>query len=318
MDGVKDRSKVTMNRINIQENSYLSSEILMGPKYIYALEIFKTMQQNRETKIEVKELTSQDKSNSRREKLTGKVAIVTGGNSGIGRTIVETFLKEGVTVLINYIENERETEKMIYSHKSEGSLVDSFKADVTRKDQVKKMFEYVKQKYGRLDILVNNAGINIPRDFLDITEDEWDLVLNTNLKGSFLCSQEALRVMISQDSISSIINITTESGMSSISSPPKNAHYIASKLGLLGLTRILAVNFAPKVRVNAIAPGWIDTDIHNDPAERERAPYVLKQIPMGRSGRPEEVASVAVFLASDDSSYITGQTIVVGGGRVLL
>ena len=250
------------------------------------------------------------------KKLKDKIALVTGGNSGIGSAIAKEFLTEGATVLINYI--EKEINEMLTLYNKDGCLIDSYKADVTNKDEVKKMFEYIKQKYGRLDILVNNAGINIPLNFLDITEDEWDLVIDTNLKGSFLCSQEALKMMISNNTNGSIINITSESGMSKISCPPTNAHYIASKFGLWGLTRILAVNFAPRVRVNAIAPGWIDSDIHNDPAERKREPYVLKQIPMGRSGRPEEVASVACFLASNDSSYVTGQTIVVGGGRVLL
>ena len=247
--------------------------------------------------------------------LTGKVAIVTGGNTGIGASISRRFAKEEAQVVVAYFELESQATSLVEEITAAGGRALAQECNVRSKDSVDELIELTRTALGRVDILVNNAGMNIPVPLLDLTEDQWDTVVDTNLKGPFLCTQAAARVMLEGGS-GAIVNITSESGMSSITSPITNAHYAASKFGLSGLTRLSANALAPTIRVNAVAPGWIDTLIHDNPAELGRAQQVLGQIPLRRFGDPEEVAAAVTFLASDEASYMTGQTLVVGGGRV--
>ena len=249
--------------------------------------------------------------------MNGEVVVITGGNTGIGRAISRAMQAEGAKVVINYVAHEEQAYDLAHELNSRepGSAM-VCRADITRVSDVRIMFEAVREHFGGVDVLVNNAGINIPASILDLSEEDWDRVLDTNLKGAFLCSREAIPLMLNRGG-GVIVNVSSESGMSSISCPPTNPHYAAAKMGLIGLTRIMAVNLAPKIRVNAVAPGWIDTEIHNESGEEGRAALVLSQIPMGRAGNVEEVAQVVLFLSSSQSSYVSGQTIAIGGARVL-
>lgn len=250
-------------------------------------------------------------------KLSGKVAVVTGGNTGIGRAISLALAKEGASVAVDYVTQAHTAQELVTMINEDTSgRARAYEADVTREKDVKQLFESVVDDFERVDILINNAGINVPATLLELSAKDWDRVLDTNLKGPFLCSREAVRLMVGHGG-GAIVNISSESGMSVVSCPETNPHYAAAKMGLIGLTRVMAVNLAPGIRVNAVAPGWIDTEIHNVPEEQRRIPAVLSQIPMKRAGRPEEVAQLVVFLASDEASYITGQTIAIGGGRIL-
>lgn len=250
-------------------------------------------------------------------RLTGKVAVVTGGNTGIGRAISLALAQEGAGVAIAYVTRSLEAQELVTAiNRETAGSARAYQADVTQEEDIKRLFSAVVADFVRLDILVNNAGINIPATLLELSAEDWDRVLDTNLRGPFLCSREAVRWMVDHGG-GAIVNISSESGMSLITCPGTNPHYAAAKMGLIGLTRVMAVNLAPGIRVNAVAPGWIDTELHNVPEEQSRAATVLSQIPLKRAGEPSEVAQLVVFLASDEASYITGQTIAIGGGRVL-
>ena len=247
-----------------------------------------------------------------------KVVLITGGNTGIGKAVALAMGAEGARVAVNYVAYEDQALELVDSLNSrEPGAAMACRADVTKADDVSRMFEAVRERFGGVDVLINNAGINIPASLLDLSEDDWDRVLDTNLKGPFLCSRAAIPMMLERGA-GVIVNVSSESGLSTVSCPPTNAHYAAAKMGLIGLTRVMAVNFAPTIRVNAVAPGWIDTDIHHQLGEDGRVPMVLSQIPMGRAGTADEVAEAIVFLSSAQSSYISGQTLAVGGARVLL
>ena len=246
--------------------------------------------------------------------LKGKVAIVTGGGRGIGRAIALAFAREGAIVVVNDIDQAADdTAKEITSMGSQALAV---KANVSNSEEVNKMIETVAGKFGRIDILVNNAGISMARPSEDLTEEEYDRVLDVNLKGVFLCSQAVGRVMIKQKS-GRIINISSTNGLFG---QKARAAYDASKGGVVAITRSLAVEWAKNgVIVNSIAPGWVRTEmfahlerrgIYDQKAQRA----MIREIPMKRLGDPTDIANTAIFLASDLCSYITGQIIVVDGG----
>jgi len=246
-------------------------------------------------------------------RLKDKIALVTGATSGIGKAIAQRFAAEGAHVAVNYRphgENQQLAEEMLRDFPTPGVLAP---ADVSKRDDVEKMIADVHQGFGRLDIVVNNAGIEIQKSFLEVTDDEWNAVIAVNLYGPFVVSQAAARLMVERNAGGKIVNI---SSVHEDIPFPGYATYCASKGGLRMLMRNLALDLAPhKINVNNIAPGAIATPINQrtltDPEAKRNA---IGEIPWGRFGTPEEIAAVAVFLASDESDYVTGSTYYVDGG----
>jgi glucose 1-dehydrogenase len=246
-------------------------------------------------------------------KLKGKVALVTGASSGIGQAIAQRFAADGAHVAVNYLprgSNEEDARAVADSLAAPGMAVG---ADVTQRAEVERMMSEVLEKFGRLDIAVCNAGIEIKRPFLEATDEEWNKVISVNLYGAFVVSQTAARQMVRQGEGGRLIY--TSSVHEDIPFPGYTS-YCASKGGVRMLMRNLALELAPyRISVNNIAPGAIATPINqsvlDDPKAKEEA---LSEIPWGRFGRPEEVAAVAAFLASDDAEYVTGSTYYIDGG----
>jgi glucose 1-dehydrogenase len=246
-------------------------------------------------------------------RLQDKVAFITGANSGIGKAIAERFAAEGAHVAVNYLPGgtrgtDAETEVATF-----GTTGIAVGGDVSKREDVERMIAEVVAKFGRLDIAVNNAGIEIKRPFLEVTDDEWNKVIGVNLFGAYLVHQTAARQFVKQGQGGKLINIS--SVHEDIPFPEYTA-YCASKGGIRMMMRNLAMELAPyKINVNNIAPGAIATPINqavlDDPTASKNA---ISEIPWGRFGRPAEVASVALFLASDESEYVTGSTYYVDGG----
>lgn len=253
-------------------------------------------------------------------RLEGKIAIVTGGGRGIGRTICLELAKNGAYVVITdrNFTNAKRTEQLVLKG---GHKAKAYQMDVSKKKDVEKVFQQVFVKNGRLDILVNNAGVSFLTPFEKILEEDWDQTLNTNLKGTFLCSQVAFKMMKSQKG-GKIINIASgasrSGGMVSPGLYNPYAHYAASKAGLECLTRSMAFEGAPYgILVNAISPGPIETDLIRKTYSSKKKKRLISTIPLGRLGRPEEVASAVAFLASDRASYITAKVLDVNGGILM-
>jgi len=246
--------------------------------------------------------------------LKNKIAIVTGARRGMGRTHSLLLAKAGAKVVVSDISKE-DCQKVVEEIKREGGEALSVKCDVLKKEEIEEMVKKTVEKFGKLDILVNNAGICQFKPFLELTEEEWDETLDINLKGYFLCAQASAKEMAKQKS-GAIINIASVvMGQQGIGFP-NIVHYCASKGGIIGMTEALAVELAPyNIRVNAISPGMIETSmissVKQDPKIIEA---MLARIPMHRAGRPEEVSNLVLFLASEESSYITGSTIIADGG----
>ena len=241
-------------------------------------------------------------------KLKGKVALITGASRGIGRAIAIEFAKEGADVIVNYLKNRNLAEELCqYLSQVYGVRTLPIQFDVKDRTDINKAKRVIKQHFAKIDILVNNAGINRPNDFDKITEEEWDEVLSVNLKGHFLVTQTFMDIIPEGGCI---INISSVSGQYG---GPRTTHYAVSKAGLIALTHNMAIFFSKRnIRVNCIAPGIIETEM----AKAAKGLGVEERILMKRLGTPEEVAKVAVFLASDDASYVTGQTINVNGGLI--
>lgn len=245
--------------------------------------------------------------------LTGNKALVTGGSRGIGRGIALALARQGADVAINYHANQQEAEKVVAEIKALGRDSFSLQADVANSASVIKMFEEIKTKWGKLDVLVNNAGVVQFVPFEELSEQQWDVVLDTNLKGQFLCSQQAVKLMPPGSRIINIASIASGGvgvGFSRIS------HYTASKGGVVALTENMALDLAAKgINVNAIAPGVIETDMTKDMLidEKMKAGLIMR-IPKGRVGRPEDIGAAAAFLASNEADYITGTVLYVDGG----
>ena len=246
--------------------------------------------------------------------LKNKVALITGARRGMGRAHALVLAKYGAKVVVTDISQEECQQVVEEINKQDGHAL-ALRLDVTQKDEVAQVFQEAVQKFGRIDVLVNNAGIAEFQSFLIMSEEEWDKTLDINLKGQFLCAQAAAIQMKKQGS-GAIVNIASVAmGQQGIGFP-NIAHYCASKGGIAALTEALAVELAPlNIRVNCIAPGLIDTPMINtvksDPKTMEG---MLGRIPLHRTGRPEEVSELVAFLASDDSSYITGSVVVIDGG----
>jgi len=243
------------------------------------------------------------------KKLEGKVAIVTGSSRGIGKAIALLFAKEGAKVVVNYIISKENADVVVNEIKTIGSFAIAVKADVSKQDSVKRLFEEAKKSFGRVDILVNNAGVYLHNEATEFDEKNWSATIENNLKSVMLCMKEAVHEMQTQKS-GVIVNISSTYGTASFGGAPA---YGASKAGIVFLTKRFAKEFGPKIRVNAIAPGIIDTDMTAGDTKEHLQDY-SKETPMKRIGKPEEIAKAALFLASDDSSYITGDVLVVDGG----
>ena len=246
--------------------------------------------------------------------LKGKVAIITGARRGMGRSHALKLAEAGARVVVADI-SLADCEKVVKEIEKKKGEAMAVACDVTKKAEVDKMVQTAVEKWGKVDILVNNAGIAQFQSFLKMTEEEWDRTLDINLKGYFLCVQAAAREMAKQKS-GVIVNIASVAmGQQGIGFP-NIVHYCASKGGIVGMTEALAVELAPyNIRVNAVSPGMIETpmidQIKQDP---KTMAAMLNKVPMHRVGKPEEVSNLVLFLASDDSSYMTGSTVVVDGG----
>ena len=246
--------------------------------------------------------------------LKNKVAVVTGARRGMGRTHALTLAKAGAKVVVSDISAE-DCQKVVEEIANVGGEAMAIKCDISKKSEVDKMIADTVKKFGKIDILVNNAGIAQFKPFLELTEEEWDKTIDVNLKGYFLCSQAAAREMAKQKS-GVIINIASIA-MGQVGVGFLNlAHYCASKGGIVGLTEELALELAPhNIRINAIAPGVIETPMV-DPlkSSKEVMDATLARVPMRRMGQPQDISNAVLFLASDESSYMTGSTVVVDGG----
>lgn len=249
-------------------------------------------------------------------RLNGKVAIITGSSSGIGRATAILFAKEGAKVVVNYSHSEDEANEVVETIKKSGGEAIAIKADVSDEAAIIEMVDKTIKKYKKIDILYSNAGIEFTKPVTVTSVEEWDKVLTINLRGMFLCAKHVIPKMI-ENGGGSIVN--TSSGAALIGQPNLSA-YSASKGGVLSLTRVLAVEYAQnKIRVNCICPGAIDTPMLRrfinsspDPKETERQLAMIH--PLGRLGKPEEIAHAALYLASDESSFVTGHALIVDGG----
>jgi 3-oxoacyl-[acyl-carrier protein] reductase len=245
-------------------------------------------------------------------KLKDKVAIVTGAGQGIGREIALTFAREGAKVVVSDITEK--IHEVVREIEALGSQALAVKCDVSKLSDAENMVNETIKKFGKVDILVNNAGIFPFKAFTEMTEADWDKVLNVNLKGTFNCTKAVVPHMIKQK-YGKIINISSIAG--TVVGFQQLTHYCASKAGIVGFTKALALELAPYgINVNAIAPGPIETP-GTQVLGKETYEQMKKAIPIGRWGKPSEIANVALFLASEDSSLITGQCIVADGGYTL-
>ncbi len=245
--------------------------------------------------------------------LQGKVAVVTGASRGLGRAVAIELGKLGAKVVVNYSGSEAKALEVVDEIKGLGTDAIAVQANVAESDSVQAMIKEAISTFGSVDILVNNAGITRDNLLMRMKEDEWDDVINTNLKGVFLCTKAVTRQMMKQRA-GRIINISSIVG---VSGNAGQANYVAAKSGVIGLTKTTAKELASRnITVNAVAPGFIATDM-TDKLNEEVQAEMLKQIPLASFGQPEDVANAVAFLASDASRYITGQTIHVDGGMVM-
>ena len=246
------------------------------------------------------------------EKLT-RAAVVTGGSRGIGRAVCLALAKQGCNVVVNYCHGEAAAAETAALCKEQGVEAVTVQADVSTAEGCKKLFEEAVNAFGRVDILVNNAGVTRDNLILRLSEEDFDTVLNANLKGAFLCCKEAARRMVRQR-YGRIINLSSVVGLRGTAG---QVNYSASKAGLLGLTKSLAKELASRgVTANAVAPGFIETDMTNALPEAARS-AMAAGIPAGRPGLPEEVARAVAFFAREDAGYITGQVLCVDGGMAV-
>jgi 3-oxoacyl-[acyl-carrier protein] reductase len=246
-------------------------------------------------------------------KLQGKTALVTGASRGIGREIALELARQGANVAVNFAGSEAKAKEVTEEIKSMGSEAIAIQCNVADGDSVQAMIKETISRFGSLDILVNNAGITRDNLLMRMKENEWDEVINTNLKGVFLCTKAVSRQMMKQRS-GKIINISSIVG---VSGNPGQANYVAAKAGVIGLTKTSARELAARgITVNAVAPGFISTDMTDELSEEVKT-EMLKGIPLSRFGEAKDIARVVSFLASEDSSYMTGQTLHVDGGMVM-
>ncbi|MCF6095813.1 3-oxoacyl-[acyl-carrier-protein] reductase [Thermovorax subterraneus] len=246
--------------------------------------------------------------------LSGKVCLVTGGSRGIGRSISIKLARLGAKVVINYKSNEELAKKVVSEIESLNGEALAFIADVADYEEASRMVEEIYEKFGRIDILVNNAGITRDGLILRMSEKDWDDVINTNLKGIFNTTKNAVRYMVKQRwgriiTISSIVGLYGN---------PGQANYAAAKAGIIGFTKSLAKELGSRgITVNAVAPGFIRTDMTAEIIMKSKEASIIEKIPLRRLGEPDDVANLVAFLASEEANYITGQIIAIDGGLTL-
>jgi len=244
-------------------------------------------------------------------KLKHKICFVTGGSRGIGRAIVKKLADEGGLIVFSYVQDENSASSLIEELGKHGSVVKCLQMDVSDRQSVKTAFNRLQEDFDQIDVLVNNAGINKPEDFDKITDEDWDTVLNVNLKGPFIVTQELLP-LLKQSGNASVINIGSVSGQYG---GPRTAHYAVSKAGLTSLGQVIARFGAENnIRCNTISAGLIQSEMADAGMQSAAVVQASENIVLKRFGKQSEVADVVAFLASDESSYITGQTINVNGG----
>ena len=245
--------------------------------------------------------------------LTGKCAVVTGASRGIGRAIALELASLGARVVVNYSGSVDKAQQVVEEIQANGGEAIAVQANVANGESVQQLMQTAIETYGSIDILVNNAGITRDNLLMRMKDDEWDDVLNTNLKGVFLCTKAVTRQMMKQRA-GRIINISSIVG---VVGNPGQANYVAAKAGVIGLTKTTAQELASRnILVNAIAPGFITTEM-TDGLPEELKEVMLKQIPLAKLGQPEDIAKAVAFFASDSANYITGQTLQVDGGMVM-
>lgn len=245
--------------------------------------------------------------------LTGKVAIVTGGSRGIGQAIILELASAGASVVIGGVSDSSSTQALAKGIQGRGEGILAVKTDVTSVEEVSRLVGTAIERYGHIDILVNNAGITRDNLLVRMKDEEWDAVLNTNLRGAFLCTRAVLGHMMKQRR-GRIINVASVVGLGGNAG---QSNYAAAKAGLIGLTKSTAREVASRgVTVNAVAPGFIDTDMTRKLSEQVKE-RVIQQIPQKRFGSPKDVAQAVAFLASSEASYITGHVLSVDGGMLM-
>ena len=243
-------------------------------------------------------------------KLKDKVCLITGGGKGIGRGICLSFAKEGAKLEINYNQSRKGAEDLAKEFDKNAIAI---KADIGKKVEVDNMISEVLDRFGRIDVLVNNAGISSYCSFLDLEEEEWDRTIDTNLKGTYLCSRRVAIEMINRKIKGKIINISSNCGLLA---QKGLVHYSASKGGINMLTKTMCLELAPYgINVNSIAPGAVEVDRTREELRRLQKPVLKSIIPAGTWARPEDIGKIAVFLASEDSKFIWGETIYADGGQ---
>jgi len=245
--------------------------------------------------------------------LTGRVAIVTGAERGIGRAIALQFGYCGATVVINYYSDVQAAEQVATEITAAGGIASTTQADVSKTDQATALVKTAVNRYGKIDILVNNAGVSRWGLIVRLTEEDWDVVIDTNLKGTWNCCRAAVRHMIKQR-YGRIVNITSAAGLIGQAA---NTNYSASKAGIIGLTKALAREVASrKITVNAVAPGIINAGLTSEIPPDDLGKLMM-MIPFGEMGKAEDIAHAVTFLASDSASYITGHVLAVDGGMAM-
>jgi NAD(P)-dependent dehydrogenase (short-subunit alcohol dehydrogenase family) len=247
-------------------------------------------------------------------RLSGKTALVTGGQQGIGRAIAVALARDGADVGINFLDDKKAAETVAGEVRAQGRRAVLVPGDVSRRADVEAMVATVVKELGAPDVVVNNAGVFPRVAFLEMQDSDWDLVLNVNLKGSFLAAQAGARAMVAAGKAGAIVNISS----SAVRGDPRGVHYSASKTGVIGLTRAMALALAPhRIRVNAIAPGTTDTAQPRYGNTEEQLAARLRDTPFGRMAEPDEIARVAVFLATEEAAWVSGEVIHVNAGAYM-
>jgi NAD(P)-dependent dehydrogenase (short-subunit alcohol dehydrogenase family) len=247
-------------------------------------------------------------------RLSGKTALVTGGQQGIGRAIAVALARDGADVGINFLDDKKAAETVAGEVRAQGRRAVLVPGDVSRRADVEAMVATVVKELGAPDVVINNAGVFPRVAFLEMQDSDWDLVLNVNLKGSFLAAQAGARAMVAAGKAGAIVNISS----SAVRGDPRGVHYSASKTGVIGLTRAMALALAPhRIRVNAIAPGTTDTAQPRYGNTEEQLAARMRDTPFGRLATPDEIARVAVFLATDEAIWVSGEVIHVNAGAYM-